>query len=362
MSVEDTEKEASIQAQYYDGLSTRPIQVEVLAQLGELNFFHQGVPQQFTKGQFEVFEPMKGQPYAIDLHGGGRLLLNQSPATTAWLKVLGHRDNFVHRIVHKGLKFWGFCLSLLVVFALALVFGLPKVSQFLAEYVPVRYLENIDEQVVAMFERRLDASKIPEAKQAHIREMFEKNLVALKQQPGFENLDEHQFELRFYRMEDQINAFALPGGTIVLLDGIVQHASEEELLGVLFHEVAHVVERHSAEMIAREAVLGLVLGFAVGDFSAIGVVAFDLFSTFKLSRTAETQADGYAVRAFHALDKSVTPLVSFHEKLALMYRLEEADQENEKPAWTEYLSTHPSDTQRIEEIKRLWGQLKHKTD
>ena len=72
------------------------------------------------------------------------------------------------------------------------------------------------------------------------------------------------------------NAFALPGGTVVMTDAIVQAAadkgiSDDALVGVLAHEIGHVVHRHGMRMVVEQGVLNMGLGLAFGRCVGRGV-------------------------------------------------------------------------------------------
>ena len=102
--------------------------------------------------------------------------------------------------------------------------------------------------------------------------------------------------------QKEINAFALPGGPIYMNIGTIQAASEAELAGVMGHEIAHVVMRHSARQATKQAkaqvplaILTGVLGAGVGGWAeslasmGISLGAGSVF--MKYSRDAETEAD-----------------------------------------------------------------------
>jgi predicted Zn-dependent protease len=79
----------------------------------------------------------------------------------------------------------------------------------------------------------------------------------------------------------EINAFALPGGFIYVQRGLIEAADNDELVGVLGHEIAHVVARHGAEQVQRAAyanlglsVLGSILGNGAG--ARLGTVAAEM--------------------------------------------------------------------------------------
>ena len=96
------------------------------------------------------------------------------------------------------------------------------------------------------------------------------------------------------------NAFALPGGTVVMTDAIVQAAadkgiSDDALVGVLAHEIGHVVHRHGMRMVVEQGVLNMGLGLALGDVSGVVSTGATLLTSRAYSRSHEREADCYAI-------------------------------------------------------------------
>jgi predicted Zn-dependent protease len=148
-----------------------------------------------------------------------------------------------------------------------------------------------------------------------------------------------------------VNAFAVPGGFLYVTRGILTHFnSEAELAAVLGHEIGHVTARHSVEQISRAQLGGLLLG--VGSILSEDVRRFGglaqtglgiLFLSY--GRDDEHQADMLGVR--YALRKDYDPreAIEVHEMLG---RQTEARGGSGIPNW---LSTHPSSTDRIDRIR-----------
>lgn len=116
-----------------------------------------------------------------------------------------------------------------------------------------------------------------------------------------------------------VNAFAAPGGYIVVFRGLIDRsAGPGGLAGVLAHEMGHVIERHSIEGLVKALGLSFVMGALIGDTSGFAGIAADMAQTLaasKFSRDAEREADRVAVemlnranisgRGFHAFFRMV---------------------------------------------------------
>jgi beta-barrel assembly-enhancing protease len=136
------------------------------------------------------------------------------------------------------------------------------------------------------------------------------------------------------------NAFALPGGVVVLTRGLVEEAgTSDEVVGVLAHELAHVKHRHVLAHIIRNAFLGTVWALTLGDYSGLLVVdpttAYNL-ATLRHSRSDEAEADATAARMLADHEISIQGLVDFFER----NRAKGIDEMS-------WLSTHPSMAERV---------------
>ncbi len=137
-----------------------------------------------------------------------------------------------------------------------------------------------------------------------------------------------------------VNAVALPGGQVMLFDGLVQQAeTPEELAGVLGHEVGHVRERHVMTSILRQFGLSILLA---GANSGVGNTAFGIAS-LGYSRDAEREADEYA-RARMA-QSNISPLgaAAFFERLG---GTDEDGESREEPALIGWIASHPGPGER----------------
>lgn len=136
-----------------------------------------------------------------------------------------------------------------------------------------------------------------------------------------------------------VNAVALPGGHVLLFDGLVRKAaSPDEVAGVLAHELGHVANRHVLASLIRQLGLSVVLGGLGGDVG--GWVNTILSASY--SRDAESNADGYAIDLLR--DAKISPLATagFFQRLAVVER-----GSPRAAAVLGYMSIHPmSDTRR----------------
>ncbi len=145
-----------------------------------------------------------------------------------------------------------------------------------------------------------------------------------------------------------VNAFALPGGYLVVYTGLLRDASgPEEVAGVLAHEIGHVTERHGLRRLGRSAGVVLLVDTILGDVAGMLGAAKEFFTLAAVndySREQEDAADAAGVRTMHAAGIDPAASRAFFERLA---KEASALEDNAALAW---ISTHPSHSERVAAI------------
>jgi Zn-dependent protease with chaperone function len=143
-----------------------------------------------------------------------------------------------------------------------------------------------------------------------------------------------------------VNAFALPGGSIVVFTGLLRDAgSADAVAGVLAHELGHVTARHGLRRLARSAGLVLVIDSLLGDVAGLLGAAREFFTLAAVndySREQEDAADAEGVRTLHAAGIDPHAYRDFFQRLAAAEDDDVLD--GKAVAW---LSTHPSHADRV---------------
>ncbi len=138
------------------------------------------------------------------------------------------------------------------------------------------------------------------------------------------------------------NAFALPGGQIIVYRGILDLMhNESELFGLLGHEVGHVVERHGVKRIARSAALGLITSLLLGDANGISAILISngqQLVNLSYDRDEELEADMFGLRAVQRAGIDARGIVTLFTSLK--------DAEGSE-GWLAFLSTHPDIDERL---------------
>lgn len=172
------------------------------------------------------------------------------------------------------------------------------------------------------------------------------------------------FSWEFNLVEDnQVNAFCMPGGKIVVYEGLMKLiSSDDELAVVIGHEVAHAVAKHSNERMSQQIAAqygSQILSAALSEKNAIvknvaGTV-YGLGAQYGVmlpfSRTHELEADYMGLILMTIAGYNPEVAVGFWQKMS-------AQSGGGVP---EFMSTHPSDAHRINEINKILPELKKYT-
>jgi predicted Zn-dependent protease len=157
------------------------------------------------------------------------------------------------------------------------------------------------------------------------------------------------------RESEEVNAFALPGGRMVALTGLVLAADDqEEAIGVLSHELSHVTHRDGLRAVARDAGWAIAFQMLIGDdgsalLGLAGNVA-SLVGENAYSRDAESAADEEGARVMARAGYDPLGMARFFTRL-------EGIEGTEMPHALAWLSTHPEHRERVERVRALAADL-----
>ena len=175
-------------------------------------------------------------------------------------------------------------------------------------------------------------------------------------------------EFEFFVIRDAtLNAFALPGGFIGVHSGLILAAqSESELASVLAHEIAHVTQRHIAQLIGHQsqsamvmlaslivAVLAARSNSQISEAAIAAGQAGAIQAQLGYTRNFEREADRLGLQTLEAAGFDVRGMPSFFERLQRGSRL----YENNAPS---YLRTHPLTGERISDMANRVAQMRYR--
>jgi len=181
----------------------------------------------------------------------------------------------------------------------------------------------------------------------------------LKQSGNARELDNFKWEFSLIK-DDAVNAFCMPGGKIVIFEGLLPLvASEDELAVVIGHEVAHAVAKHSNERMSQEILaqygasfLDMALSTRTTILRDIGNTVFGLGAQLGVmlpySRKHEYEADHLGLVFMTKAGYDPSKALSFWQKMSSL---------SGGGQGSDFMSTPPSDSKRIAEIQKLLPQM-----
>jgi predicted Zn-dependent protease len=225
--------------------------------------------------------------------------------------------------------------TILAVVLLLLIVTFPLLSGFVAPLVPDRVQGPVGAEMVKSAAAQGEFCRGEQGRAA---------LEGLARRLAEADDDDKTYKI-YVNDADVLNAFAAPGGHIVLFRGVIEHAdSADEVAGVLSHEMGHVAEDHPAKGLVEAlgyGVFGLLTPFGDADSSALARTLL----TNHYSRSDELDADRVGVEMLNRAG------LDSHGLLAFFEHIKKAGAEI--PGALEFLSTHPSGDSRSDAVADL---------
>jgi Zn-dependent protease with chaperone function len=335
----------ALEAEYFDGQSARAHAVRLHWSGPVLQIRGDGVARDVARAQVRWAERTRHGRRVAHLSNGGSLLARDAASWDAWLSASGERES----LVVSAQQSWRWTLAgvagLAVVLGALVVWGVPWLSRVALLAIPPSVDQRLgDTTLNGLDQQLLRPSALDPVQQQRVREAFERALAAAGGAPP------HTLVFRSSRIGP--NAFALPGGTIVMTDQLAKlfDAEPAVLTGVLAHELGHVKHRHGMRMVVQASLIGLVSSVALGDFSSLLAGAPVLLGQQSYSRDAERDADAHSADVLRAAGISPAVMVGFFEKMnALQQAPDEVPNTSDAdPSWLGIaIASHPADAERI---------------
>ena len=229
------------------------------------------------------------------------------------------------------LKFFGVIVLLLVS---AYFWVVPFLAERLAKRVPISYEEKLGN---GMFNAMKSSFEIDGAKTAYINEFFRELNINT----------EYIINITVVR-ENVANAFAMPGGNIIVYDKILAGMDHhEDLAALLSHEFTHVDKKHSTRAIFRQMASSLFISIIFGDVGTIGntiVSNADNLKGLSYSRSLEKEADENGLQILSDRKIDCNGFIRLFQQL-------EKEVQKEGGAPSEWMNSHPDLDKRINYVK-----------
>ncbi|WP_284618140.1 M48 family metallopeptidase [Aquabacterium humicola] len=350
----------ALAADYFDGHSARAHPVRLTVQGRLLHIDGDGIARQVPLRRVSWPERQRHGARQAYLPDHGLISSADAAGWDAWAARSGLREGLAARWMQS----WRGVLVALVLFVGVMVggwrWGLPAAAHGLVALTPASVDAQLGALAFEQFEGRfLQASKLSPERQAALRARFEgavktavKTAHAAAPTRGTAT-PLPAWTLHFRATPDKgglgPNAFALPGGHIVVTDALVDLLADrpDVLIGVLGHELGHVQHRHGMRSLVQVGLLTAVSSLVLGDFSSLLTAAPVLLGQAAYSRGFEFEADADAARLMRANGLDPGGFAVLFERLR---GLQQRDQRGavELPIG---LATHPPDAERVRRMQ-----------
>lgn len=327
-----------VEATYHDGESSTPRSVRVRVADGLVHLDGHEISTAYPLRQVRLESRLGDLPRRLDLPNGASCQVPadfELPTTDAPPKRL---ERWVNEAEIRWLPAVVATLGLLVGGWAAVVYGVPAAADVVARRISPSVERTMGEQTLATLDRlALEPSTLSPERRRQLSGRFDALIKAAS--------PEHRYTLEF-RASPAVgpNAFALPGGTVVLIDELVAIAQhDDEIVAVLAHEVGHLEERHTMRQVLQTSVAGVLVAAIIGDVVSATSIAAALPTAVlnaSYSRAFEREADRFG---FAALDRLGIDRGHF---VRLLTRIDNKAGGARIPGW---LSTHPRPDERIGE-------------
>jgi len=290
-----------------------------------------------------ITEPLATAPRQVQFPDGASVEVADGSALTVALAGAGIRPGLVDRLQQRWAAALGALVASAALLAGAYAWGLPAAVRVLASAMPARAEERLGEGVLDFLDRGfLRPTALSEPERAEVERVIGE--AARRGAPGVR----YRLLFRSMAQKPDVNAFALPGGTVVLLDGLVRRAgASDRLVAVVGHELGHVARRHSTRSFLRAAGIGVVTSMLWGDISGQAATIPAVMAMLDYSRDAEREADDDAVRFLRAAGLSPRAM---HDAFCLLAAVERKSGLRDIPR---ILSSHPGLDERLARVRAL---------
>lgn len=325
---------AQIPASYFDGKTSRVHRVSLSVNDGIASI--SGDAQRASPiSELRVSERTRNGFRKVTFPDDAYLEINNAPEFDDLLAATGYRDSAVVRMQQSWRNALIGLVATIAILVLGYLYALPIAADIVAKALPESVERSISKGTLEFLDKRILApSQLPVAKRDAITKKFQMMVPPKEGAPSY--------EIIFRKSNIGPNAFALPSGQIIMTDDLVKLMSnDEQVIGVLAHELGHLHERHLMRRIVQSSAIGAVITVIFGDVSSIIATVPTVMLDMKYSRDAEREADDYAIAMMKANGIPLSQLSDSFERMKT--------REGEAPP--PYLSSHPSTDDRIAHIK-----------
>ncbi len=343
----------AVKGRYFDGQTSASHETILYLHGGGTVSIDPALFGSVTFDQIEITSRVGNVPRSIGLPNGGRFETDNHDAIDYWLNHLKQGGNFAYMLESKASFALGALVFIVMFTVVCFTWGIPALSKIVAHELPENASQYIAEGALeSMDQYFFDESDIDKDRRNKLITRF--NALTPNTEEGF------NYQLLFRKSETiGANAFALPNGTIVITDELIDLAEQdEEILAILLHEIGHVVHHHSLRQILDQTGIALVTAALIGDIGSGGSLVLGMPNVLlnsSYSRDMEWEADTYAFNQMQNVNISTQHFSNIMERMKSEH--DKTYNENNFDFY-DYFSSHPPTEKRISRFLDSKAELK----
>jgi len=337
-------------AHYYNGQSSARHDV-ILSLEGEtLRLEGTGVSGNYPFTGLKLSAPVGRFGRTLRLSDGGSCEIDDVAFIAALEEVLGSGfQSLVHRL-ESSLKYALLALVATVLLIVGFIqYGIPTLARIAAFSLPVETESLIGGQSMELLERvYFEETQLSAQRQDELSAAFAAVVADVDPEGDYRLL---------FRASKPLgaNALALPGGTVVVTDDLVELVDDDlKFASVMAHELGHLQQRHALRHVLQSMGTGLVVVAITGDITSITSVAAALPTALVeagFSREMEREADDAAAAWLHRNGHGVELYGAFLSRLEEDHYARHPDASKDDASVGDYFSTHPATRERIARLQ-----------
>lgn len=349
-----------MEAKFYDGKTPIPLEGDIRTDSESFSFVGEKGERAFNYSDILSLEKV-GKEYRMEIR-------NPNDTFVGYMLIFASAEIYAsirkNQIANRGsglLSLWSnsnFLLKIVVLImtAVAVFWTYSEITSYAYVFVPLGY-DKQQSKIVSDWVR----DYLPECRSADLKSAVQTISERLKE-------EDEDFDYDIIIVKKEIfNAFAMPGGTIVLFTDLISRTdSPEELAGVMAHEMAHIHKRHGVRRQIRSAANVLLISMGIGAgfegidtlenmdtlYEILGVTVLDQ----KFSRDYEEEADEVALRKLKNSKIGASGFLQFFERVKKEYETPDENVEEDKTKIPNFLSSHPATDDRIQNVKNAMAE------
>ncbi len=344
----------TIEGEFHDGQTSKSVPAQLLVNNRGARLVADQLEIEISPADLLLSDRIGNTPRRIEWHNDGAFVTQDNAGTDRLHRLLpGGKVGRLAFGLESNLPFAIVALvSVALLLGSVMFWGIPTGARYLATQIPQSLAERAGNEVMAALDQiHLEPSTLSSERAEELRTYLASH-------------DPFPPVISFRSAGETIgpNAFALPGGFVVITDELIALAeNDEQILAVYLHETGHARALHSETSVLTNSAWLVLLTLITGDINGMTETIFAvpvMLGNLAFSRELEREADDHAITELKALGLDPSLLADMLQRMTqgvpdtdTDMASEEASSSGEGDGLLDYLSTHPSTAERLKRIR-----------